>query len=257
MYNLPEVTLASISTQHPAITANTSVHSESAASRSTPASPTKRQKAKSKDLSISQDLMGLRGFAGTPTITTTPPSPDGSRILGHDGNVKGVSSSRKSSTTPTYRTTAKTKTKESELFNVTVLELVKLIQAALAIFGMFPLSLPFEDCGTSKFDGLLCDLTVEGIQRWVTEVGEPCVGVEVRNFLSYDLNMCTESWIYCLQPMERIADPVAVAALLSLVLAMRNQLAAIGHNHVCLLYLVFFRPSVTNSMVGRTPRSIP
>ena len=28
-------------------------------------------------------------------------------------------------------------------------------------------------------DGLLCDVTVEGIQRWVSEVGESSVGVEV------------------------------------------------------------------------------
>jgi hypothetical protein len=66
----------------------------------------------------------------------------------------------------------------NSLFNATVLELVKLVQAALAIFGMFPIShigshIQFEA------DGLLCDLTVNGIQRWVTEIGEPCVGVEV------------------------------------------------------------------------------
>jgi hypothetical protein len=28
-------------------------------------------------------------------------------------------------------------------------------------------------------DGLLCDVTVEGIQKWVSEIGENCVGVEV------------------------------------------------------------------------------
>ncbi|KIM71203.1 hypothetical protein PILCRDRAFT_83024, partial [Piloderma croceum F 1598] len=76
------------------------------------------------------------------------------------------------------------------------LKLVKLIQAALAI---------------SEMDGLLCDVTVEGIQRWVSEVGESSVGVE---------------------PMERVADPSVVSALLSLVLASRNKLAAIGYSQV-------------------------
>lgn len=28
-------------------------------------------------------------------------------------------------------------------------------------------------------DGLLCDVTVDGIRKWTAEVGEPCIGVEV------------------------------------------------------------------------------
>lgn len=36
--------------------------------------------------------------------------------------------------------------------------------------------------------------------------------------------------------MERIADPVVVSALLSLVLAVRNNLAAIGYAHVSSLH---------------------
>ena len=34
-----------------------------------------------------------------------------------------------------------------------------------------------------EMDGLLCDVTVEGIQKWVSEVGESSVGVEVGLFL--------------------------------------------------------------------------
>jgi hypothetical protein len=41
--------------------------------------------------------------------------------------------------------------------------------------------------------------------------------------------------------MERVADPVVVTALLSLVLATRNQLAAIGFGHVCGLDLAHIR----------------
>jgi len=81
-------------------------------------------------------------------------------------------------------------------FNTIVLELVKLVQSALAICGMFPFA-----C----IDGLLCDKTVEGLQRWIAEVGEPVLNVE---------------------PMERVADPNTVAALLSLVLAARNRLSS-------------------------------
>jgi hypothetical protein len=64
------------------------------------------------------------------------------------------------------------KIRSSALFGTTILELVKIIQAALSTFGMFSLC-------QDEWDGLLCDLTVDGIQRWVTEIGEPYMGVEV------------------------------------------------------------------------------
>jgi hypothetical protein len=60
----------------------------------------------------------------------------------------------------------------TDLFGTTILELVKLIQAALSLFGMFSIC-------QDESNGLLCDLTVDGIQRWVTEIGEPHMGVEV------------------------------------------------------------------------------
>jgi hypothetical protein len=28
-------------------------------------------------------------------------------------------------------------------------------------------------------DGLLCDVTVEGIKAWINEIGGPCAGIEV------------------------------------------------------------------------------
>jgi hypothetical protein len=64
------------------------------------------------------------------------------------------------------------KIRSSDLFGTTILELVKLIQAALSLFGMF--SLCHDD-----WNGLLCDVTVDGIQRWVAEIGEQHMGVEV------------------------------------------------------------------------------
>ncbi|KAG5221093.1 Protein STB [Salix suchowensis] len=77
------------------------------------------------------------------------------------------------------------KTKDKPVFNKTVLELVKLIQAALVIFGMYDTRdgsikpKMVDKDGKFVIDGLLCDVTVEGIQRWTSEIGEPCVGVEV------------------------------------------------------------------------------
>ncbi|THG94413.1 hypothetical protein EW026_g7057 [Hermanssonia centrifuga] len=100
-----------------------------------------------------------------------------------------------------YHVPEKALVRSSELFNSTVLELVKLIQAALSVCGMFDLS-------KEERNGLLCDVTCEGIQRWVTEIGESCANVE---------------------PMERVADPTVVAALFSTVLTVRNRLHAMGH----------------------------
>lgn len=61
--------------------------------------------------------------------------------------------------------------RSSELFNAVVLELVRLIQAALSLFGMF-------DLEREERNGLLCDVTCEGIQRWITEIGDPLLDVE-------------------------------------------------------------------------------
>ncbi|KAI0832438.1 hypothetical protein BC628DRAFT_315443 [Trametes gibbosa] len=86
------------------------------------------------------------------------------------------------------------------LFNATVLEFVKLIQAALAIFGMFALAL-------EERNGLLCDVTCEGIQRWVSEIGDPYLKIE---------------------PTEKVADPTVIAALFSLILSTRTKLHSLG-----------------------------
>jgi hypothetical protein len=69
------------------------------------------------------------------------------------------------------------------LFNTAVIELVRIIQAALVIFGFFPAPNSAPQGSNPNIDGLLCDSTVDGIQRWVAEIGEPCLGVEVRGLL--------------------------------------------------------------------------
>lgn len=107
------------------------------------------------------------------------------------------------------------KIRSGDLFNATVLGLVKAIQASLTIFGMFDLNY--------ERNGLLCDITVDGIQKWITEIGEPHIHVEVGAFCSRAFILLTQT-----QPMERVADPAIVSALLSLVFTMRNKLHDLG-----------------------------
>ncbi|KAH0839736.1 hypothetical protein J3R83DRAFT_676 [Lanmaoa asiatica] len=106
-------------------------------------------------------------------------------------------------------------------FTTYVLELLKLLQAALAICGMFPLPLPYTS--TAAFDGLLCDVTIDGLRRWVAEIGENLVGFEVGSYLH---RYCAYRAHTRVQSTERIADPSVIAALLSFVLSTRNKLAA-------------------------------
>ena len=56
-----------------------------------------------------------------------------------------------------------------ELFSATILELVKLVQAGLYVFGK----------NDNVRDGLLCDVTAEGLQSWIRDVGEPYLDVQV------------------------------------------------------------------------------
>lgn len=67
------------------------------------------------------------------------------------------------------------KVRSGDVFNATVLGLVKAVQASLAIFGMFDFNY--------ERNGLLCDVTVDGIQKWIAEIGEPHIQVEVGAFL--------------------------------------------------------------------------
>ncbi|TBU49553.1 hypothetical protein BD309DRAFT_947112 [Dichomitus squalens] len=99
-----------------------------------------------------------------------------------------------------YHVADKAPARSRELFSATVLELVKLIQASLAIFGMF-------DLDPEERNGLLCDVTCEGIQRWVTEIGEQYLNIE---------------------PTERVAEPTVIAALFSLIVSIRSKLFALG-----------------------------
>ncbi|KAL0950000.1 hypothetical protein HGRIS_010009 [Hohenbuehelia grisea] len=115
------------------------------------------------------------------------------------------------------------KTKDSKhVFAATVLELVKVVQAALQVFGLA------EEAG----DGLLCDVTVQGLSRWMDTVGEPSG-----------------------HPLDPAASPAVVAALLSSLLAIRNRLAALGYSHVPkdpFLHPLLFRVALGAYLVSTT-----
>ena len=132
------------------------------------------------------------------------------------------------------------KIRSGDIFNATVLGLVKAVQASLTIFGMFDLNY--------ERNGLLCDITVDGIQKWIAEIGEPHVHVEVGAFLRYVFTLLTQS-----QPMERVADPTIVSALLSLVFTMRNKLHDLGQVNRPLPQ--FLKTLIINA--GSPPRSVP
>ncbi|KDR83721.1 hypothetical protein GALMADRAFT_150799 [Galerina marginata CBS 339.88] len=127
------------------------------------------------------------------------------------------------------------KTKERATFVTTVLELVKLIQAGLAIFGLYPTP---STCVSPNLvvDGLLCDQTVEGIRQWVASVGGPCVGLE---------------------PTERIVDPSFVSALLSLVLSTRNKLAHLGFTFVRHTFPIHLNSTDHSQVLPRDPLLYP
>ena len=119
-----------------------------------------------------------------------------------------------------YHVTDKASVRSRELFNATVLELVKVIQASLAIFGMFEF--------TNERNGLLCDTTCDGIQRWVTEFGEPHLHIEAR-FVHVGVCGDADESGFSLQPTEKVADPTVIAALFSIILSTRSKLHALSY----------------------------
>lgn len=79
-----------------------------------------------------------------------------------------------------------------------VMELIKLCQVALFIFGMLD---------QEYIDGLLCDITETAIGNWWTEVG---------------------SEYYNMEPTDGILGPTTVAALLGMLIGARNRLSSSG-----------------------------
>lgn len=105
-------------------------------------------------------------------------------------------------TDPTPATQAKFystyKIHENVPFFEAVIELVKVCQVALFIFGMLD---------HEYIDGLLCDFTETAIGNWWTEIG---------------------SENYNMEPTDGILGPTTVAALLGMLMGARNRLSSYG-----------------------------
>ncbi len=99
------------------------------------------------------------------------------------------------STLPLLAAHTKGKTKDLPFFNATVLELVKLVQVGLALFGMYDVKDGLSCTGGVLIDGLLCDVTVRGIERWIAEIGEPRVGLEVSPFFIFIFYMALRIFV--------------------------------------------------------------
>ncbi|KAH7105659.1 hypothetical protein BKA62DRAFT_767011 [Auriculariales sp. MPI-PUGE-AT-0066] len=80
-----------------------------------------------------------------------------------------------------------------------VLELIHMVQSGLAVFGLYSL----------ERDGLLCDRTLDAIQTWASEVGTKLTTIDFSG---------------------RALDPPVVAALLSIVISLRNRLHVLNNS---------------------------
>ncbi|CAA9967011.1 Sin3 complex protein [Pyrenophora teres f. maculata] len=90
------------------------------------------------------------------------------------------------------------RTSEKIPFNASVIELVKLCQVALVLFGKLE---------PVYADGLLCDVTEKAINDWWIDFG---------------------SEYYTVEPHDGILGPTTVAALLGMLMGARNRLSACG-----------------------------
>lgn len=112
-------------------------------------------------------------------------------------------------------------------FKATVIALVKIIQSALALFELFPID-------AKQQNGLMCDTTVDGLQKWVKEIGEPYMKLVVSTVLYSHLfrlffdNLCAHTIMRILQNAEKLAEPPIISALISIVIATRNKLNAMS-----------------------------
>jgi hypothetical protein len=90
------------------------------------------------------------------------------------------------------------KTSDSVPLYASVIELVKLCQLALTIYGKLP---------AAYADGLLCDITEKAVNDWWTDIG---------------------TYMYNIEPADGILGPSTVAALLGLLIGAHNRLKAAG-----------------------------
>ncbi|KAI0126474.1 hypothetical protein BJ170DRAFT_407232 [Xylariales sp. AK1849] len=152
----------------------------------------------------------VTNLSSFPSALTVIPVPDGD-IKKHrqefivNENLKRLGCSGRSGMTlsePTGAAKAKFlqlyKTNDKISFSEAVVELVKLCQVALFIFGKLE---------QEYIDGLLCDVTETAVGNWWTEFGAE---------------------YYNIEPTDGILGPTTVVALLGLLLGARNRLAYYG-----------------------------
>lgn len=92
-----------------------------------------------------------------------------------------------------------------------------LIQSALVTFGLFGVN--------EHRDGLLCDMTVDCLQRWTLDVGEKLRELRLEVGISQIQILADTNGL--LQPTDRTLDPAVAAGLLSVITSVRNKVAAI------------------------------
>lgn len=155
-------------------------------------------------------ILMITNLSGFPSSLTVIPVPDGDlrkhradffvnedlKRLGCSGRV-GLTLARPSGATAAkfhqlYRTSEKNDLYES------VIELVKLCQAALLLF---------DQLEVDYTDGLLCDVTEKAINDWWTQIGTD---------------------VYNVEPHDGILGPTTVSALLGLLMGARNRLHAVS-----------------------------
>jgi hypothetical protein len=148
----------------------------------------------------------VTNLSSFPSALTVIPVPDGDirkhqQVFIVNEDLKRLGCSGRSGLTlsdPTAATQAKFyqlyKTSDRVDFFQSVLELVKLCQVSLFMFGKL---------GQEYIDGLLCDVTETAIGNWWTEFG---------------------SEYYNIEPTDGILGPTTVAALLGMLMGARNRL---------------------------------
>ncbi|KAL2165562.1 hypothetical protein VTH06DRAFT_864 [Thermothelomyces fergusii] len=148
----------------------------------------------------------VTNLSSFPSALTVIPVPEGDirkyrREFIVNENLKRLGCAGRSGLTltePTSATQAKFmqmyKTCDRIPFYQAVIELVKLCQIALLLFGMLD---------QEYIDGLLCDLTEKAINEWWNVIGPECFNIE---------------------PTDGILGPTTVAALLGTLLGARNRL---------------------------------
>jgi hypothetical protein len=155
-------------------------------------------------------ILMITNLSGFPSSLTVIPVPDGDlkkhrfdffvaenlKRMGCSGRVGLTLSAPNSATIAKFHQLYKTSDKNSVY--TSVIELVKLCQAALNIFD----KLEFD-----YVDGLLCDVTEKAANDWWLDIGAEFYGIE---------------------PHDGILGPTTVAAMLGLLMGARNRLSAVG-----------------------------